>query len=106
MTEAEWQTTELPLWLVREYPTVMSERKARLAGCAESTMRRRLKNEEKEQAQLERWRWFRNLFRGTMGWVTFLIWVAGIALAGFGAYLLIRYGFRKLVNKLENMTQE
>jgi serine/threonine-protein kinase len=61
---------------------------------------------EKEQAQLERWRWFRNMFRSTMGWFTFLIWVAGIALVGFGAYLLIKYGFRKLINKLESMTQE
>ncbi len=61
---------------------------------------------EKEQAQLERWRWFRNLFRNTMGWVTFLIWVAVLGGAGYVGYLLIRYGFRWLIRKLESMEKE
>jgi serine/threonine-protein kinase len=61
---------------------------------------------EKEQADLERWRWFRNLFRSTMGWVTLLIWVAVLGGAGYLAYLLIRYGFRWLIKKLESMEKE
>jgi hypothetical protein len=34
MTEAEWITTKLPLYMLREYPARWSERKARLFWCA------------------------------------------------------------------------
>ncbi len=61
---------------------------------------------EKEQERLERRRWFRNLFRGTMGWATFLIYVAALGAVGYVVYLLIRYGFAWLQKKWDKMTQE
>jgi serine/threonine-protein kinase len=61
---------------------------------------------EKEQDQLERRRWLRNLFRGTMGWATLLIYLAAIGAVGYVVYLLIRYGFAWLQKKWDKMTQE
>jgi serine/threonine-protein kinase len=61
---------------------------------------------EKEQERLERRRWFRNLFRGTMGWVTFLIYITLIGGAVYVVYLLFRFGLAYVIRKLEGMTQE
>jgi serine/threonine-protein kinase len=61
---------------------------------------------EKEQKQLERRRWFRNLFRGTMGWFTFVIWIAGIIGGLYLAYLLFTRGLKWVVKKLESMEKE
>jgi hypothetical protein len=60
---------------------------------------------EKEQKQLERRRWFRNLFRGTMGWVTFAIYISVIGAGVFVVYLLVKYGFKWVQNKWDKMTE-
>jgi serine/threonine-protein kinase len=44
-----------------------------------------------EAEQIERRRWYRNLFRGAAGWVTFFAYIAIVLGVIFGGYLLIRF---------------
>ena len=58
-----------------------------------------------EEIQRQRWRWFRNLFRGVAGWVAFLIWVGILAGLAFLVWLLVKYGFSWLGTKFEDWSK-
>jgi len=45
---------------------------------------------EKEQKSLERWRWFRNLFHGFVGYILLIVWLVVIAAVLVGGYFLVR----------------
>jgi serine/threonine-protein kinase len=55
-------------------------------------MKEMYKRLEKEEIQRKRWRWFRNLFHGTVSWVGFFVWIGIIlgALAG-GGWAFMRF---------------
>lgn len=57
----------------------------------------------KEEKTFHRMRWFRNLFRSFAGWVTFLIYLAALAIALYVLYLLLAMGLNWLVAKLSSL---
>jgi serine/threonine-protein kinase len=45
---------------------------------------------EKEQVSRERWKWFNRMFRGAVGWVMLIVWIAVIAGALVGLYFVVK----------------
>jgi serine/threonine-protein kinase len=59
---------------------------------------------EKEEVSRRRWRWIRNIYTSTGGFVLLLIWLAVIGALAVGVFFLIKYGFNWLGTHMEKIT--
>jgi eukaryotic-like serine/threonine-protein kinase len=55
---------------------------------------------DKADRRRRRWRWFRRLTEGALGWFGLVIWLAVIAAVGYGLFLAVPWVYDLVADKL------